>query len=81
MPPEKHHDLDFIIGQLDWEKNVDTHFKDTNYLEPIVDASRSGPGYGSSVSWTISSTLWCGSIMRIFDESMMRSKCSRALSR
>ena len=45
MPKEKHNDLDFIIGQLDWDKNVDTHFKDTNYLEPIVDASRSGPGY------------------------------------
>ncbi len=45
MPEDKHHDLDFIIGQLDWEKNVDTHFKDTNYLEPIVDASRSGPDY------------------------------------
>ena len=45
MPEDKHHDLDFIIGQLDWEKNVDTHFKDTNYLEPIVDAGRSGPGY------------------------------------
>jgi len=36
MPVEKHHDLDFIIGQLDWEKNVDTHFKESNYLEPIV---------------------------------------------
>jgi hypothetical protein len=36
MPPEKHRDLDFIIGQLDWDKNVDTHFKDHNYLEPIV---------------------------------------------
>ena len=45
MPKEKHHDLDFIIGQLDWDKNVDTHFKDNNYLEPIVDESRSGPGY------------------------------------
>jgi hypothetical protein len=45
MPEDKHRDLDFIIGQLDWEKNVDTHFKDANYLEPIVDASRSGDGY------------------------------------
>ena len=45
MPKEKHHDLDFIIGQLDWDKNVDTHFKDNNYLEPIVDETRSGPGY------------------------------------
>lgn len=45
MPPEKHQDLDFIIGQLDWDKNVDTHFKDSNYLEPIVDGNRSGQGY------------------------------------
>ncbi|MFO0915436.1 MAG: hypothetical protein U0795_20910 [Pirellulales bacterium] len=36
MPKEKHQDLDFIIGQLDWEKNVDTHFKASNYLEPIM---------------------------------------------
>ncbi len=43
VPPEKHHDLDFIIGQLDWEKNVDPCFKDNNYLEPIV-ADR-GPGW------------------------------------
>jgi hypothetical protein len=43
MPPEKHQDLDFIISQLDWEKNVDPHFKDNNYLEPIVAGS--GPGW------------------------------------
>ena len=45
MPPEKHQDLDFIIGQLDWDKNVDTHFKDSNYIEPIVDPIKSGDGY------------------------------------
>jgi hypothetical protein len=38
MPKEKHQDLDFIVGQLDWEKNVDTHFKEHNYLEPITAA-------------------------------------------
>jgi len=43
VPKDKHQDLDFIIEQLDWEKNVDTHFKDNNYLEPIVAAS--GEGY------------------------------------
>jgi hypothetical protein len=42
MPPDKHQDLDFIIGQLDWEKNVDTHFKDHNYLEPIQAAAGDG---------------------------------------
>src|SRR6201997_756119 len=45
MPKEKHRDLDFIVGELDWEKNVDTHFKEHNYLEPIDDPSASGPGY------------------------------------
>jgi hypothetical protein len=45
MPAEKHQDLDFIISQLDWEKNVDTHFKQSNYIEPIVDKKASGDGY------------------------------------
>jgi len=45
VPKEKHRDLDFIIEQLDWEKNVDTHFKEHNYLEPIVDQTASGHGY------------------------------------
>jgi hypothetical protein len=45
MPADKHQDLDFIIGQLDWEKNVDTHFKESNFLEPIVDKEASGAGY------------------------------------
>ncbi len=44
VPKEKHRDLDFIIGQLDWEKNVDTHFMEHNYLEPIVDEATSAEG-------------------------------------
>ncbi len=45
VPKEKHNDLNFIIDQLDWDKNVDTHFKEHNYLEPIVDERSSGSGY------------------------------------
>jgi hypothetical protein len=45
MPEEKHQDLDFIVEQLDWDKNVDTHFKNSNYLEPIRDENRSGDGF------------------------------------
>ena len=45
MPEDKHQDLDFIVGQLDWDKNVDTHFKQSNYLEPIRDDNRSGDGF------------------------------------
>lgn len=42
MPEDKHHDLDFIVGQLDWDKNVDPNFKDNNFLEPIVADSGEG---------------------------------------
>lgn len=45
IPKEKHQDLDFIIEELDWEKNVDPHFKEHNYLEPIADQAASGLGY------------------------------------
>jgi len=45
VPPEKHRDLEFIVDQLAWEKNVDPHFKVSNYVEPIVDETASGEGY------------------------------------
>src|SRR5690606_39568358 len=28
VPPEYHQDLDYLVEQLDWEQNVDEHFKD-----------------------------------------------------
>jgi hypothetical protein len=43
MPAERHQDLDFIVGQLDWERNVDPEFRNHNYIEPL-DAD-SGPGW------------------------------------
>jgi hypothetical protein len=45
VPADKHQDLDFIVDQLDWEKNVDPCFMQSNYVEPIVDAAASGDGY------------------------------------
>ena len=27
------------MGQLDWDRNVDTHFKQHHFLEPVVDAT------------------------------------------
>ena len=45
VPKEKHHDLDFIVEQLDWDKNVDPLFVQHNYVEPIVDKEKSGPGH------------------------------------
>ncbi|MCA9174512.1 MAG: hypothetical protein KDB14_08500 [Planctomycetales bacterium] len=55
VPAEHHQDIDFIIEQLDWEKNVDTHFMEHNYLEPIVDESRSGAGYTDK--WIVYGTI------------------------
>src|SRR5687767_4990642 len=45
MPKEKHHDLDFIVNQLDWEANVDPTFKDNHYLEPIPAAGTAKDGW------------------------------------
>jgi len=45
MPKNKHKDIDFIVDQLDWEKNVDPHFKDNHYLEPVPVADTRSEGY------------------------------------
>jgi hypothetical protein len=45
MPEERHQDLDFIVDQLNWEKNLDTHFRDHHYLEPIPAGDTAGEGY------------------------------------
>jgi hypothetical protein len=37
--------LDFIVEQLDWEANVDPHFKDHHYLEPIPVVDTRSEGY------------------------------------
>jgi hypothetical protein len=37
VPKDRHHDLDYLVNQLDWEANVDPSFKDHHYLEPITD--------------------------------------------
>jgi predicted nucleotidyltransferase len=44
MPKDKHHDLDFIVNQLDWGANVDPSFKDNHYLEsvPVADTRKEG---------------------------------------
>jgi hypothetical protein len=45
MPKEKHHDLDFIVDQLDWEANVDPDFKRNHYLEPVDVANTQSQGF------------------------------------
>ncbi|HEX2852202.1 MAG TPA: hypothetical protein VHO24_03110 [Opitutaceae bacterium] len=45
MPKSKHHDLDFIVDQLDWDENTDPNFKDNHYLEPVPVADTRSEGY------------------------------------
>jgi len=45
VPPEYHRDLDYLVEQLDWEKNVDPEFKKNNYLEPIIRSGGDSAGY------------------------------------
>jgi len=45
VPKDKHHDLDYLVEQLDWEANVNPHFKDSHYLEPIPVADTASEGY------------------------------------
>jgi hypothetical protein len=35
VPPDKHHDFDYLMAMLDWEANVDPHFKANHYTEPM----------------------------------------------
>ncbi|WP_437227431.1 hypothetical protein SH661x_000346 [Planctomicrobium sp. SH661] len=42
FPEEFHNDNEYIVNALDWEKNVDPNFRDSNYLEPIVSEQGAG---------------------------------------
>ncbi len=44
VPKKHHHNLDYLVEQLDWEANVDPLFKEHHYLEPIpvADTAREG---------------------------------------
>ncbi len=45
VPKQHHHDLDYLVDQLDWKANVNPEFKDSHYLEPIVCEETSGEGF------------------------------------
>ncbi len=45
IPEDKQQDIDYIVDQIDWEANVDTHFKDHHFLEPIPDGDTESEGY------------------------------------
>ena len=38
VPPERHHDLDYILDMLDWDANVDPEFAKHRLFHPRVDS-------------------------------------------
>jgi hypothetical protein len=51
VPKEHHQNLDYLVDQLDWEKNVDPEFKAHNYLEPMTRSG--GPAEGYVDKWIV----------------------------
>ncbi len=45
VPDAYHKDINYLVDQLDWDKNVDPEFKKNNYLEPIERSGGSSAGY------------------------------------
>lgn len=45
VPADRHHDLDFLVEMLDWQANLDPHFKQNHYLEPIPIADTQTEGW------------------------------------
>lgn len=35
VPPDKQNDMDYILGMMDWEANVDPNFKETYFRPPL----------------------------------------------
>ena len=57
VPPEHHHDLDYIIGMLDWEANVDPEFVKHRLCHPRpVKAEEEMAHAGYSEKWIVYST-------------------------
>jgi hypothetical protein len=44
VPKKYHHDLDYLVDQLDWEGNTDERFKENHYLEPVPVKGACGGG-------------------------------------
>ncbi|PYT23188.1 MAG: hypothetical protein DMG57_32730 [Acidobacteria bacterium] len=57
VPPEYHHDLDYIIGMLDWKANVDPEFAKHRLFHPkLVRPEKEMADAGYSEKWVTYST-------------------------
>lgn len=72
-PPEKQYDLDYIMSLLDWEKNVDPHYRDTYFRPPVVvreteDFIEKKVVYGNDYLYATELTVFPGHTATIQDE-------------
>jgi len=52
VPPERHHDLDYLVEMLDWEANVNPEFGNTNKVTPHpVNPVGAASDLGYSEKW------------------------------
>ena len=51
VPPEHHHDLDFLLDLIDWEANLNPEFRKSHYLEPLP--ADGGPEAGFEDKWIV----------------------------
>jgi hypothetical protein len=59
VPKEHHHDLDYIIGMLDWEANVDSEFAGHRLFEPRpVKPEKEMADAGYCENWVVYSTRY-----------------------
>ena len=57
VPSEKHHDLDYLIGMLDWDANIDTAFVERRLAHPKpVKPEKEMTDAGYSEKWIVYST-------------------------
>jgi len=56
VPPEHHHDLDYILSMLDWEANVDPEFAMHRLFPPIPARSPEELAGGCLENWIVYST-------------------------
>src|SRR5450759_869154 len=52
VPPENHHDLDYIVGMLDWDANVDPEFAKHRLFHPVpvrAEAEMAEGGYSEKL--------------------------------
>jgi hypothetical protein len=57
VPPEHHHDLDYLVGMLDWDANVDPSFAGHRLFSPKpVKLEKEMADAGYSEKWVVYST-------------------------